>query len=503
MTRGRDTSFSFLGAAGQRLMDNQDAKAVGDDLLRIGLINEEQFMEAFDELGPRGTGDQLFAYLERKSWITPWQTSKYRKGDREGFILGGCRILYKISSGSFGRVFRAIDPQSGRPVAIKVLRRRWSDDQQRIDLFCREGRVGLTLRHPHIVEVFTTNVDPATGQYYIVMEFVEGGNLREILNINVNRRLEPLKAVKVLEDCASALAHGHSIGITHRDIKLTNILVASSGHAKLVDFGLAKVYSALAGEDEEKVERTVDYAGLERGTNVPTGDVRSDIYFLGAAFYETLCGRPPLEVTRDRHARMQKHRFDSVRPLTRQDVNAPPSVFRLLEMMMELNPLRRYQTPVHLLEAVKSVHRELEMKAKGEGVPAGPRPVYLVEGDPRLQEALRNALRDSGYKVFMAADPTRALDLFRTKPFDGLIIDARTVGEDGLLVLDRIVSEAERHGMPFGGIVMLGHNQSDWAHRVRARPGVAVLVDEEERRVTLKQLLTKVRELVPLAPGTA
>src|SRR5947209_4976075 len=80
-----------------------------------------------------------------------------------------------------GTTMEADDPRSGRVVAVKVLRRRWSEDQQRIDLFVREGKVGMQLKHPNIVEVLAISQDPVTGQYYIVMEFVEGGNLREIM----------------------------------------------------------------------------------------------------------------------------------------------------------------------------------------------------------------------------------------------------------------------------------------------------------------------------------
>src|SRR5262249_54299028 len=151
-------------------------------------------------------------------------------------VLGGYRILYKIAAGSFGRVYRADDPRSGRVVAVKVLRRRWSDDTQRIDLFAREARVGLQLKHPNIVEVLATNQDPATKQYYIVMEFVEGWNLREMLE--TRKTLSVSDSLKLLEDAAAGLAYAHSRGVTHRDIKPTNILVASAGAAKLVDFGL-------------------------------------------------------------------------------------------------------------------------------------------------------------------------------------------------------------------------------------------------------------------------
>src|SRR5262249_24963992 len=217
-----------------------------------------------------------------------------------------------ISSGSFGRVYRADDPRTGRVVAVKVLRRRWSEDRARIDMFIREGKVGLTLKHPNIVEVLAINQDMVSGQYYIIMEFVEGGNLREILQIR--KTLSVVEALRILEDAASGLAYAYSRGITHRDVKLTNLLISSTGEAKLVDFGLAQMFAAI-GREEEQVDRTVDYAGLEKATGVKSGDVRSDLFFLGCVFYEMLVGRAPLEMTKDRNARMRPQRFQDVKTL--------------------------------------------------------------------------------------------------------------------------------------------------------------------------------------------
>src|SRR5262249_55039535 len=159
------------------------------------------------------------------------------KGDQDGYVLGGYRLLYKIASGSFGRVFRAADPLTGRIVAIKILRKRWSEDPHNIELFEREGRVGLSLRHLNIVEILAVSRDGATGQYYIVMEFVEGGNLRDFLSIR--KKLEPGEAVRLIEEAVAGLSYAYSKGLTHRDIKLTNILISTQGEAKLVDFGLA------------------------------------------------------------------------------------------------------------------------------------------------------------------------------------------------------------------------------------------------------------------------
>jgi CheY-like chemotaxis protein len=473
---------------------SDDAFTLGMELVRITLITEAQRLEAMEAVGRAATGEQFLIYLERKGIITPWQTSKVVKGDHEGFILGGYRLLYKIQSGSFGRVFRGHEESSGRVVAIKVLRRRWSEDQQHIELFQREARVGMAFHHPNIVEILTVGVDKNSGQYYIVMEFVEGWNLREMLARH--KKLDALHAIKVIEDAANGLAYAFSRNFTHRDIKLTNILVSSSGTAKLVDFGLAKMYQAMTGSTEEKVDRTVDYAGLEKKTGVVAGDIRSDIYFLGCVLYEILAGRPPLEMTRDKHARMNPHRFENVKPLGRDDVQGPPSLFRLVETMMELNPAHRYQTPTQLLEAIRAVRRELEVG--GGGSRGGPRGVFVVENDGRLQDIIRDKLKELGYRVFIAGDPARAFDRFRQNPYDGLVVDARTVGEDGLLFFDRIATEADRQGISCGGILILSEEQADWAARVKRRPNVLILTDPPGgHSVSMKQLIRAIQKLVP------
>jgi serine/threonine protein kinase len=340
-----------------------DAAVLAQLATKAGLVTPEQVQEVWDELGVRGGEPEPFLrVLERKGQLTPWQSAKLLKGDLDGYFLGGYRILYKVASGSFGRVFRAEDPTTGRVVAIKILRRRWSDKQEQIDLFEREGKLGLSLRHPNIVEILAVNRDAVSGQYYIAMEFVEGGNLREILAIR--KKLEPAEALRIIEDAASGLVYAYSKGMTHRDMKLTNILISSQGAAKLVDFGLAQIYSG-AVKDEENV-RTVDYAGLEKATNVKKGDVRSDIYFLGCVLYEILTSRSPLVTTRDRHQRMQKQRFDNTTPMRPEEVNGPPSLFRLVDTMMSLSPQHRYQTPSQLLDAIRAVRREVEGKAGGD-----------------------------------------------------------------------------------------------------------------------------------------
>src|SRR5262245_14081823 len=261
-------------------MDNPDALTIANAAARLGLIQPHQVQEAWDELGERGGVDPepFLRIMERKGYLTPWQSTKLLKVDFVCYVLGGFRILFKIASGTFGRVYRADDPRTGRVVAIKVLRRKWGDNKHVIDLFKREGDMGKSLKHPNIVEIIDVDQDPLTKSYFIVMEFIEGGNLRELLNIR--KKLEPLEVVKYLEDTAAALVYAFTHGITHRDMKLTNVLVSTNNKvAKLVDFGLAEITNMFKGQwdvtGELAIDRTVDYAGLEKATAVPHGDTRS------------------------------------------------------------------------------------------------------------------------------------------------------------------------------------------------------------------------------------
>jgi serine/threonine protein kinase len=473
-------------------MANLEAATVGLLAVRLGLATPERVQQVQEEVGPGTDPEPLLRALERKGYLTPYQSFKLLKGDQDGYFLGGYRLLYKIASGSFGRVFRADDPRTGEVVAIKVLRRRWSDKPHNIEMFEREGKMGLSLRHPNIVNILAVNRDLATQQYYIVMEFVEGGNLRDFLAIR--KKLEPDEALALLEDAASGLAYAYSRGVTHRDMKLTNVLISSQGAAKLVDFGLAGLFGALAKEEEGHLDRTVDYAGLERATGVEEGDVRSDIYFLGCVFYEMLTGRPPILMTRDKVARMQRERFLNVQSIAPNEVKAPPLVFHLLETMMAFHPKDRYQTPAQLLEAVR-----LARKAVGNDQAAasrsGERSVFLVEKDQRLRDVIRDKLKEYGYRVFAAGDPLFARDRFRHRPFDALVVDASTVGEDGLLLFEHILKEAERQKLDCYGILILAQEQQDWAQKLKENAKGVVMV----RPVTLRQLTRKLRDLVP--PG--
>src|SRR5690606_35238073 len=131
------------------------------------------------ELPITAKAEDLLNALERKHLLTTFQVDRIRKGDIENLVLGGYKLLYRNASGSFARVYRACSVVDGRMVGVKVLRERWSNDRETIDLFRREGEIGQRLKHPNIVPIY--GYGRQGNIHYISMEFVEGGNLRDFL----------------------------------------------------------------------------------------------------------------------------------------------------------------------------------------------------------------------------------------------------------------------------------------------------------------------------------
>jgi eukaryotic-like serine/threonine-protein kinase len=466
-------------------MSTPDAAGVAHLAQRLDLISEDQVQEAWMELGTKtGPAEPFLRFMERKGYLTPWQASKLIKGDTDGFVLGGYRVLYKISAGTFGRVYRAENKSTGEVVAIKVLRKRWAEDQRKIGLFEREGKVGLGMQHPNIVRILAVNKDAKSGQYYIVMEFVEGGNLKEFLQ--GRKKLMPLESLKLLEECASGLNYALSLGMTHRDLKATNILISSTKTAKLVDFGLAEVKGGNA-EDAEGMDRTVEYAGLEKATDVPKGDYRSDIYFLGTTFHEMVTGRPLLNPVKDARARMQKQRFELGSKLNRDDPDLPPPVFSLLSRMVALDPTERFQSYDQVIESIATVRAELQGGKIAQAV--GTKTVFVVEHNAKLQDVFREKLKEYGYRVLISINAAQAVVRYSQQPFHAIIVDCGTANRDGLDAYKKVLDEADRRRIDCAGILILNEDQSPWVQEVDPYPKSTILV----RPVLMKQILQTLR----------
>jgi serine/threonine protein kinase len=454
-----------------------DATELGNQAVRLRLISEDQFRDCMQDLAPNAPAAELLAILERRQFLSAWQSNKLGRGDFDGYFLGGNKLLYKIASGSFGRVWRAADPSTGAATAVKVLRRRWFEFPEKIDAFEREGKLGLKMRHPNIVQILAVNCDRRKQEYYIVMEFVEGQNLRDLLARR--NTIPPLESIRIIEEAAAGLAYAYQHGLTHRDIKPSNILLATNGTAKLVDFGLADITRSMPGltDDEDVVvDRTVDYAGLEKATGVKSGDVRSDIFFLGGVLYEMLSGRPALAATKDKRARMLKQRFDNIVSLTKADVDASPSVFNLLDRMLAMDPQQRFQTPSQLYDAIRQVHQELSGgPTAGQLTPEGPRTVFIVEKNPKFQDLLRDKFKALGYRVLVSIDPTSAVQRFKQQPFHALLLDLGTIGNEGFDSFLKLRDEAAKSMTKLATILLVSDDQAEIERQTPANDSTAIL----------------------------
>ena len=449
--------------------------------------------------------EDVKSHLLSKGIITNFQLERMLTGERLGYYYGPYKVLYMIGAGTFARVFRAVHRESGKVVAVKVLRRRHRDQVAQIEQFLREGRMGLELRHPNIVTIYEIVNDPRAP--YLVMEFVEGETLREI--IKIRGTFEPIHALRIMHDICSGLDFAFQKGITHRDLKLSNVLVHSSGRCKLVDFGLAALADTSSPEAiaDCPSARAIDYAALERGTAVRKGDHRSDIYFVGCIFYHIVSGRAPLVETRDRLMRLNVTRFVEMPSLGEVAPGLPESIYAICHKAMEFSPEKRYQNPGQVLadvdSALKKLERELANPDKSDGKTASSKSVaaevlepedilegqgktvLIVENRAELQDLLREKLKKRGYRVLVYSDPERALAKFspdESNPANCLILGATNLGNDALDAFNQFVADEHTKHLP--AILLVDPKQQ---HIVRG-------ANTSDRHVLIPMPL-KVREL--------
>jgi serine/threonine-protein kinase len=209
-----------------------------------------------------------------------------------GLVVGGCRLVRKLGEGGMGDVYRAHHLGLDIPVALKMLRPELVRESAAVERFLVEARSAAKLRHPNIVGVYDVGCE--SGIYFIVMEFVEEGSLRELLG--QQGRLGVPRAVALMSDVCRGLQFAHERRIIHRDIKPANILLDRQGTAKIADLGLAKRLDEDFGMTRSLTSMgTPYYLSPEQASDAKHVDHRTDIYSLGCTFYEVVCGKVPYE----------------------------------------------------------------------------------------------------------------------------------------------------------------------------------------------------------------
>ncbi len=282
-----------------------------------------------------------------------------------GATLNNYKILEKIGAGGQGTVYKALDTNLGRTVVIKVLPPELTVREANLKRFKREAQLASSLDHPNICTIF--DLKEINGVHFIAMQFVEGRNVRQLVN---GRPLELKTALRIALQVADALVAAHARDIIHRDIKANNIMVTDSGQVKILDFGLAKLTDAGAHRaDQQGIHQTdltevgipygtATYAAPEqaRGDRV---DSRADIFSTGVLLYEMLTGTWPFRGKNAVEVRYAVMKEEPLPIAQRRREPIPPRLQQILDKAMAKEPRDRYQRIAEMREDLAEVLREV------------------------------------------------------------------------------------------------------------------------------------------------
>jgi serine/threonine-protein kinase len=260
-----------------------------------------------------------------------------------------------IGRGGMATIYRAVDLRMGRVVAAKILREVYSTDPKFVTRFQREARAASALQHPNIVQVF--DYGQSGDNYYIVMEFVDGSDLRRYLK--KNGVLSNDRVIQIAHDVALGLGAAHKLGIVHRDVKPQNVMLNDHGLVKLTDFGIASMYKDAEAERLTTTGMTlgtVQYYAPEQAQ----GEVVSpaaDVYALGIVMYEMLTGRTPFDGDTPVTVAM-RHIQDLPEPPSAYNPRITPGLERIILRCLEKDPRDRYRDGNALAYALENLGRQ-------------------------------------------------------------------------------------------------------------------------------------------------
>ncbi|MEK6407925.1 MAG: protein kinase [Acidobacteriota bacterium] len=331
-----------------------DEACAGDDALR----KEVEFLLASSE--------QVQSFIESPALEDAAALIADENGNSMlGRRIGAYQIISLLGAGGMGEVYLAQDTRLGRKAAIKLLPTFFIKDEERVRRFKQEARAASALNHPNVATIYEIGeTDEAT---YIAMEYVEGQTIAAKIN---GRPLDSTQIVEIAGQVADALDEAHNRGITHRDIKSENIMVNERGHAKVLDFGLAKIRASEAPASEIAtmnqtapgiVLGTVQYMSPEQALGKEL-DGRTDIFSLGVVMYEMATGRLPFSGTTAAET-IERITHGQPEAIARLNYEVTAELERIIRKCLEKDRERRYQTAHDLLIDLNNLKRDSDTRA--------------------------------------------------------------------------------------------------------------------------------------------
>ncbi|MDR0291468.1 MAG: serine/threonine protein kinase [Elusimicrobium sp.] len=276
-----------------------------------------------------------------------------------GTSIAGCEIIEKIATGGMGAVYKAKHKALDRIVCVKILSPALAEDQKAVSLFLTEARAIAELDHPNIVNVY--NVGRERGLYFIIMSFISGDNVSNIIRRRPNLPVGFI--LNIFQDVLKGLAVAHEKGIIHRDIKPSNILINEKLEAKIVDFGIAKKM-----DKDKSVTRTTEMAGTAYFISPEQAlggdvDVRADLYSAGATLYFMLTGQFPYRGKSSMEI-IQKHINEAIPNPSDIRRDMPPWISIVVQKLMAKKPDDRFQSAQETLDYILKMRAEDQLRVK-------------------------------------------------------------------------------------------------------------------------------------------
>jgi serine/threonine protein kinase len=323
-----------------------------------GLCTDKEMQHSLEQMESRRKVSPVILedLMIELGYLTKTQAERLKQNIKESKAaahqIPGYRILGKLGAGAMAIVYKAKQLSLNRTVAIKVLPKRFSENPEYVERFYKEGQAAAKLNHNNIVQAI--DVGEAGGYHYFVMEYVEGKTIYD--DLAAGKVFSEDKALEIIIQVAHALAHAHTKGLIHRDVKPKNIMINTAGVVKLADMGLARATTDIEAAQTEKGKAygTPYYIAPEQIRGEVDIDGRADIYGLGATFYHMVTGRVPF-MADDPTDVMKKHLREQLIPPDHINTSLSAGVSEVIEVMMAKRKENRYDSAEELLTDLQAV----------------------------------------------------------------------------------------------------------------------------------------------------